>query len=191
MTPTVEQLRAAGVGEACIARYMRRADSPPPQLGTVRSTPHEGLPRVVSMAGTGEGRGTGWPLVFRLTGRVVSAKNTQRPVVRQGRVFGVRKSKAAERWLHAATSCLGAQAARDQVAIEAPVRVALVLWGPLHQRMAVDGDNALGGVLDALVHAGILADDRPRIVRASSVEWRPAPAWSAEIRITRYEGPAA
>jgi hypothetical protein len=141
-------------------------------------------------------------LQFRLAGRVASAKNHTRSLTRGGRRITV-KSDAAEAWYADAVAQLRAQRPAHHVPIEAPVRVALLLRGPISHPHAVDGDNALAGVLDALAvgyvrpgesvgnGAAILADDGPRIVRLSSVEWRPAPTWSAEITITPYEGPAA
>ncbi len=142
------------------------------------------------------------PLTFRLEGRVASAKNSTTRKQIGSRVLTV-KSDAARAWMRQAVAQLEPQRPAHHVPIEAPVRVALLLRGPISHPHAVDGDNALAGVLDALAvgyvrpgesvgkGAAILADDGPRIVRLSSVEWRPAPTWSAEITITPYEGPAA
>lgn len=178
MPVTREQLNAAGVGEASIVLFEREQ-----RTGEWREA---ATPRDVAAAA-----GVLHALVFQLDGRVASAKNHTRPTVRDGKVIGVRKSKVAEAWAKAAVPQLEAQRPRHHVALEAPVCVALVLRGPIHHPHSVDGDNALSGILDALVTAKVLGDDRPRIVRKSSVEWRPAAGWSAVITITPYEGPAA
>lgn len=190
MPVTREQLQAAGVGASSLDLWERQARRSRALADAMSGGAGDDVVRRLR-TGTGDGRGTVFPLVFSLDGRVASAKNHTRPTVRDGKVTGVRKSKAAEAWAKAAVPQLEAQRPRYHEPIEAPVRVELVLYGPVTHPHSVDGDNALGGVLDALVAAKILADDKPRIVRKSSAEWVPAPSWSAEIRIAPYEGPAA
>jgi len=47
-----------------------------------------------------------------------------------------------------------------------------------------DGDNAIGSVLDAMVKAGVIKDDRLRVVRAGSWEWVESDSARIEVTIT-------
>lgn len=189
MTVTVEQLTAAGVGREAAERYVRAQGGP-----ATRTTPRR-TARTLAAApsgpqtGTGEGRGAGLPLVLRLDGRVASAKNSTKRLQLGTRTITA-KSDAAQRWMQAAVAQLAQQRPRHHEPIAAPVRVVVVLHGPITHPWSVDGDNGQSACWDALVKARILADDKPRIVRAWGGEWRPASAWSAEITITPYGGPA-
>ncbi len=56
----------------------------------------------------------------------------------------------------------------------------LQLWGG---RGMTDADNAAGSVLDALVRARVLTDDRLRVLPSLSILWQPAVAGRIEIRL--------
>lgn len=73
-----------------------------------------------------------------------------------------------------------------------PFVVAVSLNGPSSMLADVDGDNVGKGVLDALVKAGAVFDDRMRCVRAVGVSWdrlRPE-AWTS-VRITPVPHPTS
>jgi Holliday junction resolvase RusA-like endonuclease len=197
---TREQLVAAGVGAASLELWDRQQAGTTVRSEVRRIATAPKSSNIGSNIGTGDRRGSAGNatpapesagrLHFRLEGRVASAKNSKKRLKLRGRLVDL-KSDAAKAFQESAVRQLAPQRPRHHEPIAHPVRVALVLHGPITHPHAVDGDNGLSAVLDALKAAAVLADDAPRIVRASSVEWRPAAAWASEITITPYEGPAA
>lgn len=68
-----------------------------------------------------------------------------------------------------------------------PLSVAMI--GCPVNRRATDADNRIKCALDALVHAGMLADDSNRVVRKLSWEWcDPEPGGRLHVSIMQYGG---
>lgn len=113
-------------------------------------------------------------LHFVCPGRPVSGKNNKRAFITRTRATGrltshIANSNAVERWYAEQVPLLAAQFRQFHVpTIRQLAAVDLVIYQPddLLDQRAPDGDNVLNAVFDALVKAGVLADDK-YVVRAS------------------------
>ncbi|MCC7053999.1 MAG: hypothetical protein IT355_12115 [Gemmatimonadaceae bacterium] len=126
--------------------------------------------------------------VYHLLGRVASGKNhgipvtvgPRCPVCHRAKPAGVRKSAAAAAWAATAVPALRQQH-RGAPPFPGPVQLTVILRGPLEHPHSVDGDNAEAALLDALTAAGILEDDRPRVLRTVTWTYEDAPDWSQTL----------
>lgn len=113
-------------------------------------------------------------LHFVCPGRPVSGKNNKRSFITRARATGklhahIANSGAVERWYAEQVPLLAAQFRQYHVStIRQLAAIDLVIYQPdeLLDQRAPDGDNVLNAVFDALVKAGVLADDK-FVVRAS------------------------
>lgn len=99
--------------------------------------------------------------LVNIPGEVLAKKNS-RINTKSGKSF---PSKSYRAWHDGSIVLLCAEARRQGLArpIDSPCSVCIVIRHRDHRRR--DSDNVLSSVLDLLVDAGILADDRWQIVR--------------------------